>query len=180
MEQLFGLMFIKGGKYKSEILSNNSNKPIMAAYDADNADIYIKEITLKSTGDKYKNVVDIKIKHQSVSTLKNLVSGIPNGTNYTISTRISVNNVNNNVFQNLSNIMYDDLKKESIRPTFKNSYLQLALVMADDSDIRLASKILGNINGESDTINIRIYNANQEQINAIENSYDVLSVNRVT
>lgn len=52
--------------------------------------------------------------------------------------------------------------------------------MADDSDIRLASKILGNINGESDTINIRIYNANQEQINAIENSYDVLSVNRVT
>lgn len=170
----------KGGNTKVEILSNNSNKPIMAAYDADNADIYIKEITLKSTGDKYKNVVDIKIKHQSVSTLKNLVSGIPNGTNYTISTRISVNNVNNNVFQNLSNIMYDDLKKESIRPTFKNSYLQLALVMADDSDIRLASKILGNINGESDTINIRIYNANQEQINAIEDSYDVLSVNRVT
>lgn len=52
--------------------------------------------------------------------------------------------------------------------------------MADNSDIRLASKILGNINGESDAINIRIYNANQEQIKSIEDNYDVLSVNKVT
>lgn len=169
-----------GGNTKVEILPDNSNRSIMVAYDADNADIYIKEIILKGTGIKYKNVVDIRIKHQNVSTLENLVSEIPNGTNYTISTRISVNNVSNNVFQNLSNIMCDDLNRESIRPTFKNSYLQLALVMADDSDIRLASKILGNINGESDTINIRIYNANQECIKSIEDNYDVLSVNKVT
>lgn len=101
----------RGENIKVEILPDNSNKPIMAVYDADDADIYIEEIILKGTGTKYKNVVDIKIKHQSVSTLENFVSGIPNGTNYTISTRISVNNVNNNLFQNLSNIMYDDLKK---------------------------------------------------------------------
>lgn len=170
----------KGGNIKVEILPDNSSTPIMAAYDADDADIYINQITLKSNGKKYKNVTDLEIQSQKISTLSKFVSGIPKGTNYTISTRISINNVNNNVFQNLSNAMYSDLKKESIRPTFKNSYLQLALVMANNEDINLASKILGNINGESDTINIRIYNSNKEQIEAIKKNYDVISINNVT
>lgn len=44
----------------------------------------------------------------------------------------------------------------------------------------MASNILGKINGETDTIMIRLYNASPEQIKEIEDNYDVESINKIT
>ncbi|MDR0913192.1 MAG: hypothetical protein LBM96_11445 [Methanobrevibacter sp.] len=170
----------KGGNIKILLNQNNTNKSILATYDSDKADIYIKTVTLRVNGEKYKNVRDIEINPFKVRTLKDLVNKIPDNTNYTISTRVSCDRMANNIFQELSNVLFHDLRKESVRPTFKNAYLQLAIIMANEEDINIASNILGIVDGITDTVVIRTYDASQEQINEIKKNYDVVSITNVT
>lgn len=125
----------RGGNVKIRIIPDNSTEPLLIAYDVDNADVYINQAIMKNTGDKYNDVVDIEIKPQRIESLNDLINGIDNSTNCTVTTRVSVNNINNNLFQNLSNTLFRDLRRESVRPTFKNAFLQLAIVTAEREDI---------------------------------------------
>ena len=53
---------------------------------------------------------------------------------------------------------------------------QLIITKATKQNIIDADSLLGNIDGVTDKITIRIYDGTDEQINAIKNNYDVVNV----
>lgn len=165
-----------------DVDGDSDSKPILATLykDIQDADIYIEHITLETSGEKYKNVSEIEINPQNISTLDELSNKIGNNTNYTISTKIAIDEKNSKIFQELSNELFLNTRKASIRPVSDNIYDQISLIMAGKREIDIASEILGTINGQTNTITIRIYNSTDEEIKAIEESFDVINVKRIS
>ncbi len=52
----------------------------------------------------------------------------------------------------------------------------IILTRATKENINDVNSILGNINGISDEITIRIYDSTDNQINAIKDKYDVINI----
>ena len=161
---------------------DESSTPILAGLykDVKNADIYIDHITLESSGEKYKALTEIRAHPKNITTLDELTKSIKNGTNYTISTTIAIDEKDSGTLQELSNSLFLNGRKESIRPSSENVNDQIALIMAGKNEIELATEILGTINGKSGLITIRIYDSTPEKIKAIENAFDVINVRKVT
>ena len=57
-----------------------------------------------------------------------------------------------------------------------NNKGQLVITQATKQNINDASSVLGNINGISDEITIRIYDSTDSQIKAIQDNYDVINI----
>ena len=55
---------------------------------------------------------------------------------------------------------------------------QLILTRANDENIKIGNSILGNFNGITDDITIRIYDCSDSQLNAIKNNYDVMNIQK--
>lgn len=165
-----------------DVDGDSDSKPVLATLykDIQDADIYIEHITLETSGEKYKNVSEIEINPQNISTLDELSNKIGNNTNYTISTKIAIDEKNSKIFQELSNELFLNTRKTSIRPVSDNIYDQISLIMAGKRELDIASEILGTINGQTATITIRIYNSTDEEIKAIEESFDVVNVKRIS
>jgi hypothetical protein len=165
-----------------DVDGDSSNKPILAGLykDIKNADIYIEHITLETTGEKYKNVTEIEISPTNITTFNDINQGIQDGTNYTISTTIAIDEKDSKIFQELSNELFLNGRKESIKPNGETIYDQLILVMAQKEQINIASKLLGTINGKTGLLTIRIYDTSQEEINSIKKAFDVINVKKIT
>lgn len=165
-----------------DVDGDSSNKPILATLykDITDADIYIEHITLETSGEKYKNVTEIEINPQNISTLNELATKMGNNTNYTISTTIAIDEKDSKTFQELSNELFLNGKKQSIRPVSESIYNQIALVMAGKNELSIASEILGTINGKTDMITIRLYNSSPEEIKSIEKAFDVVNVKKIS
>jgi hypothetical protein len=186
-QELYGTVLwvddYKGSNVKVLIaLDGSSEKPILAGLykDVKNADFHIEHITLETTGEKYKNLTEIRIHPKNITTLDELSQNIENGTNYTISTTIAIDKKDSTVFQELSNGLFLYGMKESIRPPFESINDQIVLIMAERNEINIASGILGTINGKTNIITIRIYNSTPEEIENIKKAFDVINVKKVT
>lgn len=165
-----------------DIDGDSDDKPILARLykDGKDADLYIKHITLETDDNKYENLTEIKINPQNISTLDKLTNNIEDNINHTISGKISINIKDSKIYQQLTNELSLNGRKESIKPINENTYDQIVLIMANKSEMSIASEILGTINGETGIITIRIYNSNSENIQTIENSFDVINIRKVT
>ena len=53
---------------------------------------------------------------------------------------------------------------------------KLKIIKSTDDNIKDGNSVLGNFNGITKDITIRVYNCSDSQMNAIKNSYDVLSI----
>ena len=53
---------------------------------------------------------------------------------------------------------------------------RIIITRATKENINDVNSILGNINGISDEITIRIYDSTDDQINAIKDKYDVINI----
>ncbi|KZX15484.1 hypothetical protein MBCUT_14810 [Methanobrevibacter cuticularis] len=148
--------------------------------DVKNADIYIEHITLETTGEKYKNVTEFKINPMQIDNLNEINEGIPNNTNYTVSTTIATDLEDSQSYQELSNELYINGKRNSIRPLAIDAQSQLLINMAKTKEIAIASEILGSLNGQTDIITIRIYGTTEKDIAAIKNAYDVINIRKIT
>ncbi|MCL2116683.1 MAG: adhesin [Methanobrevibacter sp.] len=148
--------------------------------DVKNADIYIEYITLETDGEKYNNVTEIQVKPENIRNLNDIVKNIPNETNYTIYTTVAIDLKDSLIQQNLTNALQLNGKRESIRPLSDSVQDQLIIIMAQNKELDLASEILGTFNGQTDIITIRIYNSTEKDIQAIENSYDVINIRKVS
>ena len=163
------------------LLDINGKKTLAALYKDDcNPDIYIEHITLETDGTKYKNVTEIQINPMNISNLDEITNKIPEGINYTIDSRIAIETKDSQILQELANELYFNGKKRSIRTFNDNVQNKISLVMAQKNELNIASEILGNINGHTDFITIRLYNSNDEDINKIKDSFDVINVLKVT
>ncbi|MCL2156480.1 MAG: adhesin [Methanobrevibacter sp.] len=148
--------------------------------DVKNADIYIEHITLETNGEKYNNVTEIQIKPKNITNLNDILTNIPNETNYTISTTIAITLKDSQTLQNLANALEINGKRESIRPPSESISDQLMIIMAQKNELNLASDILGTIDGQTGVITIRIYNTTDKDIQVFKNSFDVINIRKVT
>lgn len=165
-----------------DVDDDSSSEPIVASLykDVKNADIYIEHITLETTGEKYENVTEIKINPQNINTLDEIANQIDNNTNYTISTKIAIDEKTSSDFMELSNTLFLNGRKESIKSVEDSIYNQIELVMAGKEELAIASNILGNINGKTSLITIRVYNSNPREIENITQTFNVISSKKIS
>lgn len=162
------------------LIENNGEKVLAGLYkDVPNADIYIDKITLETNGEKYQNLKEITISSDNISTLNDLVSGIPNGTYYELSTKIAIDSHQSQSYQELANELYKD-KRISIKVAEVNPQDIINIVRATHNEINTGNNILGTINGQTDTITIRIYNCTDNQLQTIEHNYNVTNIENFT
>lgn len=166
-----------GGADVRMLIKSNDSTYLTGLYRYNpNADIYIDHISLESNGEKYSNLTEITIKPEKISSLNDLISGISNDTNFEITTKVSVDDINANQIQEISNALMKHDKRISVKGTTNDIDGQIIIVKATGQDINDANSILGNINGITDKITIRIYDSTDKQINTIKDNYDVINI----
>ena len=167
-----------GNGVKLLIESSNETYLVGLYRTVPNADIYIDHISLESNGEKYKNLCEIKVKPEEITSLKDLTNKLPNNTDMEITTAISFDSLSSTDAQKITNKILTHGKKESIKAKSGDKDNQLVLKKATKENINDAYSILGNVNGVSEEITIRIYNCSDSQINEISKNFDVLNIRK--
>lgn len=164
-----------GGSDIKILIENENGTYLLGTYrNNPNSDIYIDSITLESNGDKYSNLTEIKIKSKNITSLNDLVSNIPNNTNYEITTKISSDSLTQAKLQEVTNLIASKDNRFAIKPATKDN--EIMIVRANNNSIHYGDSILGDFNGVSDEITIRIYDCSDAQLNAIKNKEDVSNI----
>ena len=143
-----------------------------------NADIYIDHISLESNGEKYQNLTEITVNPKKITSLNDLISGIDNKTDFEISTVVSLDLVNAKDMQEISNKLQHNSKRVSVKTTTSDMDNQIVISKATKDNINDASSVLGNIDGVTNEITIRVYNSNDDIINFIKNHEDILNIRK--
>ena len=166
-------------KEKVNILLDDNGKKVLAGFykDVPNADIYIDQSSLETNGDTYANITDFQIAPKEIKSLNDLVSEIPKGTDYEISTTLALENFDAMKYQKLLNALNNN-KKPCIVLNDEGNALEIN--RADKTDLEIANHILGDFDGQTSQIQIRIYNSTPNDLRAIESSYNVLSTYKVS
>ena len=144
--------------------------------DIPKADIYIDSISLETNGKKFNNLTEVTVKPENITSLNELISGIGNTTNYEITTAIAVDELTTINYQDLTNSLYSHDKRISIKGSNAGIYNQLIITRATGDEINLADGILGNFNGATSPITIRIYDCSEQDLKTIENNYNVTNI----
>lgn len=166
-----------GGTNVKVLIDSDNQTYLLGLYKSvPEADIYIKTLSIESNGTKYDNLVEFKLKPANITSLDDLVSKIPNNTDYEISTEITTKPIDTVKLQEIANIINGKDKRLSIKSIDLGQNTQLKLTKANSENIHDANSVLGNINGISDEITIRIYNCSDNQLNAIKNNYEVVNI----
>jgi hypothetical protein len=165
-----------GGSDVTLLIDSNNQTYTAGLYkNVPNADIYIDSISLENDGSKYDNLVEFKIKSMKITSLTDLTKGLSDS-NYEISTLISLDSLDVTKIQEISNKINSDNKRQAIKMPNELSENQIELLKADKTSMNDANSILGNINGVTDEITIRIYDCNDSQIDNVKNNYEVTNI----
>ncbi len=156
------------------LLERNGEKILAGLYkDAPDADIYYDKISLETTGEKYSDLKDIKIQAMTINSIEDLVSNIPKDTKYEISTDLSISSLDNLDYQNLCNKLKSN-KKQSI--VLNQNGKTLNINRADQTDMNLANSVLGEFDGQTSEITLRVYNCSDNTLKSIKDNYKVIKV----
>ena len=158
--------------------SNNETYLVGLYRTVPNADIYIDQISLESNGEKYEGLYEIRAKPMEIGSLKDLTDKIPNGTNYEITTGISADTINTKDAQKISNLLSANGKRESIKAANNDNDDYIFLKKATKENLNDADSVLGNINGLTDEITIRIYDCQDSQVKEISKNFDVINIRK--
>ena len=142
---------------------------------ANNADVYLDTISLESDGSVYKNLKEFKIKPQNVTSLTDLNKNLT-GCDYEISTSISVDSVDSLKIRELENKINSNNKRLAIKTTNSELINELILSKANNQNLEDGNAILGNINGMTEEITLRVYDCNDSTLNNIKNDYEVTNI----
>ncbi len=142
------------------------------------ADVYIDTMTLEVNGDKYNNLTEIRIHPQNITSVGELVSGIPNSTDYEISGVISLDEIEKTKFQEISNVLSENSGRISIKGSNSGTIDQINIIRATDDEITLVDPLLGDFNGITNEIVIRIYDCSDNDISSIEKNYNVTNIQK--
>lgn len=165
-----------GGDVKLLIESQNETYSAGLYRYNPNVDIYIDRIILESNGEKYKNLTEIIIKPMEITSLNDLIKDIDNGTNFEITTKVSIDDLATSQIQKIKNVLSEKENRISVKPETSDMDNQLVISRATKENINDADSALGNINGISEEITIRIYDSTDKQVDNIKNKYDVIKI----
>ncbi len=155
----------------------DSDKTYLAGLykDVPNADIYINTISLESNGSKYEDLVEFTINPKKITSLNDLCENLTD-CDCEISTTISLDSLDATKLQEISNKLNSQDKRLSIKSSDSSQNDQIELNKATIQNINDADPILGNINGLTDEITIRVYNCSDSQLEHIKSNYDVANI----
>ena len=168
-----------GGNAVKLLIDSNNQTYLAGLYrTVPDADIYIDHISLESNGEKYKNLCEIKVDPIEISSLKDLTSRIPNDADYEITSTIALDSLSAKDAQKITNLLMKTGNRDSIKSsnTYKNDHIFLK--KATKENINDADSILGNINGVTDDITIRIYDCQDSQIKEIGKNFNVTNIRK--
>ena len=156
------------------LINANDTSYLAGLYkDVPNADIYIKTISLETNGSKYDNSVEFTIEPEKITSLNDLCKNLSD-CDCEISTLISLDSIDSIKAQEISNKLISNNKRSSI--SLDSSDKHILVEKATVQDINDASSILGNINGMTDMISIRVYDCSESQLEQIKNNYNVTNI----
>lgn len=141
------------------------------------ADIYIDKISLETDGSKYENLVEIKTNPEKISSINDLNKNL-SGTEFEMTTTISFDSINLVKIQEIINKINSQDKRSAIKTPVTGLGNGLVLEKANQQNLNDANSILGNINGITDEITIRVYNCSDSQLNQIKDNYDVINIRK--
>ncbi|MDO5848408.1 MAG: adhesin [Methanobrevibacter sp.] len=164
------------GNYVKALVKSGNETYLCGLYkDIPAADIYIEKMSLEVDGSKYSNLTEFTIKAKNISSTMDLNKGLENYSNYEISTGIAVDNLDSLKFQQLNNVEFEN-GRVPFKLTDIGIFQKLMVVRASPDDITTADNILGNINGETENIFLRVYNCTANEQKFIEDNFDVVNV----
>lgn len=163
-----------GGCVKVLIDANNTTYLAGLYKDVPNADIYINTISLECDGSKYENLVEFTTAPEKITSLDDLSKNLTGTCD--VSTTISLDSLDSIKLQEIKNKLNSQDKRLSILTLDSASGNQIELEKASIQNIHDASSILGNINGISDIITIRVYNCSDSQLENIKDNYNVTNI----
>lgn len=165
----------RGANVKVLVKSGNDTYLCGLYKDVVKADIYIDKMSLEVDGAKYNETTEFTIKPTNISSINDLNSALGNYSNYVLTTEITVDNLDSLKYQELINSLYDN-GRISIKTSNVGLTQKLLIVRATSADLNDANNILGNVNGVSEKIYLRVYDCSDSQKQFIENNFDVLNV----
>ena len=140
------------------------------------ADIFIDHISLESNGEKYKDLVEVTVEPKKINSIHEITDGISNDTDFEVSTKVSLDSIDPNLMQEITNNLMNHSKRISIKTATSDMDDQIIIKKATKENINDADSILGSIDGTTDLITIRIYNSSDSQIKAIKDNYNVVNI----
>lgn len=165
----------KGSNVKVLVKSGNETYLCALYKDVSEADIYLNKMSLEVDGSKYKNTVEFTVKPTNITSINDLNKGLSNYSNYVLSTDITTDNLDSLKYQQLTNTLFED-GRVSMKTTNIGLVQKLIIVRATPSELTIANDVLGNMNGLSEDIFIRVYDCTPEEQKFIENNFDVTNV----
>ena len=146
-------------KDKINVLIDDGGKPLLAGFykDVPNADVFIDSISLETNGDTYASITDFQIAPKEINGFNELISEMPKGSQYEISTSIAIDNLDSVKYQKLVNALNKNKKPCIILKDDGTNILKIN--RANKTDLEIANKALGEFNGQTSEIQIRIYNS---------------------
>ena len=151
------------------ITTDDSNDTKTSSYDSSTMNKIVENyLKLYLEG----NVVETTVSGYNASTGK----AVELHGNYEITTAIAVDELTTINYQDLTNSLYSHDKRISIKGSNAGIYNQLIITRATGDEINLADGILGNFNGATSPITIRIYDCSEQDLKTIENNYNVTNI----
>ncbi|MFB2622286.1 MULTISPECIES: hypothetical protein [Methanothermobacter] len=175
-ESIYGeVLWIGTVNGRVEVLMNvNGEKVLAGEYQDKFADYYIDSITLEATGSQ--NATDIILEPIKISRMSDLLLDIPS--RYEMTTNIPIRNMDVSRFQELSRELYSREKHVPITLNIPNGRIEI--LQATPEAIKIANELLGDVNGQTDFITVRVYNADGNVIEKIKRRYRVIKVINVS
>lgn len=167
-----------GSAVKLLIESDNQTYLVGPYKTVPNADVYIDKIVLESDGEKYKNLCEIKVKPQEITSMKDLTSKIPENANYELTTVLTLDSLDSIDVQKILNNISSHDKRESIKTDNSMGGNKIIIKRATNENLKDVDSVLGSFNGVTDEITIRIYDSSESQINEISKNFDVMNIRK--
>ena len=145
---------------------------------AHNTDVYIESMTLEINGEKYSNLTEVKLQPKNITSVNDLISGISNDTDYEISGTVSLDELETTKFQEINNTLSEKGDRVSIKGSNAGLVNQISIVKATSDEITLIDPMIGDFNGITGEITIRIYNCDDNDINTIKQNYNVTNIQK--
>lgn len=167
-----------GGSDVRILIDSNDTTYLAGLYKTvPNADIYIKSISLESNGSTYDNLVEVTAKPKNITSLDELTKNLSD-TDFEMTATISVDSIDAMKYQELINKINSKDKRMAIHYTGTNPFNQIVLEKANMANINDANSIIGDVNGITGDITIRVYNCSDSQLENIKNNYDITNIRK--
>lgn len=167
----------KDGSDVKILIEDNTTSYLAGLYkNVPEADIYINKLSLETDGSKYPNLVEIKANPEKITSINDLNKNLSDA-EFEITTMISIDSIDQTKIQEMINKFNSKDKRTSITSDSENEN-KLLLENANGQNLNDANSIIGNVNGVTDEITIRIYDCSDSQLNQIKDNYDVTNIRK--